>query len=59
MTIMRQMDEMEHTKMSVKTVANVQREVEWVLVERPLRLERSRVANERVGDKRCSLDAID
>ncbi len=59
MTIMRQMDEMEHTKMSVKTVPNVQREVKWVLVERPLRLERSRVANERVGGKRRSLDAID
>ena len=58
MTIMRQMDEMEHTKKSVKTIANVRREVEWVVVERLLRLERSRVANERVGDKRRSRDAI-
>jgi hypothetical protein len=53
------MDEMEHTKMSVKTVPNIQREVKWVLVERPLRLERSRVANERVGGQRRFLDAID
>jgi hypothetical protein len=59
MTILHRVDEMQYTKKSVKTVVNVRREVEWVLVESPLKLERSRVAHERVGGKRHSRDAID